>query len=76
MNSKVDSKSIDSKRTQMPPCCGSGCAVCVLDYWVDDEPGAIRQEEITGASVGTEMLELLAAFEEAEQLAKQLGETE
>ncbi len=17
----------------MPPCCGSGCAVCVLDYW-------------------------------------------
>jgi hypothetical protein len=20
----------------MPPCCGTGCAVCVLDYW---EPG-------------------------------------
>src|SRR5215470_13165468 len=20
-----------------PPCCGSGCAVCVLDYWEPDE---------------------------------------
>ena len=43
----------------MPPCCGSGCAVCILDYWVDDEPGDIPQQ-------------LLQAFEEAEQLAKQM----
>lgn len=21
----------------MPPCCGTGCAVCVLDYWEPDE---------------------------------------
>jgi len=49
-----------SKRnSQMPPCCGSGCAVCILDYWVDDEPGDIPQQ-------------LLQAFEEAEQLAKQM----
>src|SRR5919109_5071205 len=65
---------IGSKRmnSSMPPCCGSGCAVCVLDYWVDDEPGAGTQEEITGDSVGSEMLVLLEAFEEAERRAKQM----
>jgi hypothetical protein len=31
----------------MPPCCGSGCAVCVLDYWIGDETGSATQEEIT-----------------------------
>jgi hypothetical protein len=58
--------------SSMPPCCGSGCAVCVLDYWVDDEPGVMTQEEITGDSVGSDMLVLLAAFEEAERQAKQM----
>jgi hypothetical protein len=64
----------DEQRTpaSMPPCCGSGCAVCVLDYWVDDEPGLMTQEEITGDSVGSEMLSLLEAFEEAERQAKQM----
>jgi hypothetical protein len=64
----------DLKRTpsSMPPCCGTGCAVCVLDYWVDDEPGVMTQEEITGDSVKSEMLILLEAFEEAEQQAKQM----
>jgi hypothetical protein len=64
----------DEQRTpsSMPPCCGSGCAVCVLDYWVDDEPGVMTQEEITGNSVGSEMLVLLEAFEEAERQAKQM----
>lgn len=56
----------------MPPCCGSGCAVCVLDYWVADEPSAGTQEEIGGDSVGSEMSVLLEAFEEAERLAKQM----
>jgi hypothetical protein len=64
----------NEKRTtsSMPPCCGSGCAVCVLDYWVDDEPGVMTQEEITGDSVGSDMLVLLEAFEEAERQAKQM----
>jgi hypothetical protein len=25
------------KQSSMPPCCGAGCAVCVLDYWEPDE---------------------------------------
>jgi hypothetical protein len=58
--------------SSMPPCCGSGCAVCVLDYWVDDEPGVMTQGEITGDSVGSDMLVLLEAFEEAERQAKQM----
>lgn len=51
----------DSKRmnSSVPPCCGSGCAVCVLDYWVDDVPGEIPPE-------------LLEAFEEAERLAERM----
>jgi hypothetical protein len=64
----------DEQRTSfsMPPCCGTGCAVCVLDYWVDDEHGMMAQEEITGDSVKSERLILLEAFEEAEQQAKQM----
>jgi hypothetical protein len=64
----------DEQRTpsSMPPCCGTGCAVCVLDYWVDDEHGVMAQEEITGDSVKSEMLVLLEAFEEAERQAKQM----
>lgn len=26
-----------SPRYSGPPCCGTGCAVCVLDYWEPDE---------------------------------------
>jgi hypothetical protein len=79
----------DEQRTtsSMPPCCGSGCAVCVLDYWVDDEPGLLTQEEITGGSIQPELPELselpqlpqlpqllvlLEAFEDAERQAKQM----
>jgi hypothetical protein len=70
----------DEQRTtsSMPPCCGSGCAVCVLDYWVDDEPGLLTQEEITGDSIQPELPELpellvlLEAFEDAERQAKQM----
>jgi hypothetical protein len=25
------------RSASMPPCCGAGCAVCVLDYWEPDE---------------------------------------
>ena len=32
----------------MPPCCGTGCAVCVLDYWEPDEFEIPAREE-TGA---------------------------
>lgn len=36
-----------------PPCCGSGCTVCVLDYWPTDEESS-------------DMECLLKAFEEAQ----------
>src|SRR5262245_58308284 len=32
-----------------PPCCGAGCAVCVLDYWQPDE-FEIPARETPGAS--------------------------
>ncbi|MGE0126966.1 MAG: hypothetical protein AB7U82_02585 [Blastocatellales bacterium] len=31
-----------------PPCCGTGCAVCVLDYWEPDELES-PEREISGA---------------------------
>ncbi|MCI0664235.1 MAG: hypothetical protein L0220_24515 [Acidobacteria bacterium] len=49
-----------------PPCCGSGCAVCVLDYWVDDEPGLGSQEEIAT------MQSMLDAFEKAQLDAQEM----
>jgi len=30
-----------AEAAEAPPCCGSGCAVCVLDYW---DGGEIPQE--------------------------------
>jgi hypothetical protein len=65
----------DSKRTRssMPPCCGTGCAVCVLDYWVDDEPGLMSEDEFTEDSVKSEKMILLEAFEEAERQARQMN---
>ena len=44
-----------------PPCCGSGCAVCVLDYWSDDS-----QEEIAT------MQSMLEAFEKAQLEAQEM----
>ena len=46
----------------MPPCCGTGCAVCVLDYW---EPSESESEAIA----------MLEAIEQAQQIiAEQDGE--
>jgi hypothetical protein len=58
-----------------PPCCGSGCAVCVLDYWPD-----YREDERLVVGLGAEtidseillLLPMLEAFEEAQQKAGQL----
>jgi hypothetical protein len=36
------------RSSSMPPCCGTGCAVCVLDYWDPDE-FEIPAIETTGA---------------------------
>ncbi|HKX28959.1 MAG TPA: hypothetical protein VJ302_14780 [Blastocatellia bacterium] len=68
-----------------PPCCGSGCAVCVLDYWTPDEPGAGTRpaDEAVGSRVPpvpdpsaepaeTDLLALLEAFEEAELEAQRI----
>ncbi|MCI0336284.1 MAG: hypothetical protein L0226_01790 [Acidobacteria bacterium] len=69
----------DSTRasSSTPPCCGSGCAVCVLDYWVDDEPGLATQEELRAEpwaeeSVDPDMQAMLEAFEQAQQQAEQM----
>ena len=53
-----------------PPCCGSGCAVCVLDYWSDDEPCMGSQEEIAT------MQSMLDAFEKAQQEAQEMMNAE
>jgi hypothetical protein len=46
----------------MPPCCGTGCAVCVLDYW---EPSESESEAIA----------MLEAIEQAQRIiAEQDGE--
>jgi len=37
--------------SSMPPCCGTGCAVCALDYWEPDE-FEIPARETTGAGSG------------------------
>jgi len=49
-----------------PPCCGSGCAVCVLDYWSDDQPCMGSQEEIAT------MQSMLDAFEKAQLEAQEM----
>lgn|GEM_PF-1983809 len=69
-----------------PPCCGSGCAVCVLDYWTDDgcepvtqNPGRTEQTVTTLGETNfidgmseTEMLAMLEAIENAEWRAQQI----
>ena len=69
----------------MPPCCGSGCAVCVLDYWTEDElepvtAGTTEQGLSFNQQAGSaadslseaKMLEMLEAIEEAQWLAQQI----
>jgi hypothetical protein len=51
-----------------PPCCGSGCAVCVLDYWIDDEHCLQSKEEISNIQ------SMLEAFEKAQEEAQQIIE--
>lgn len=36
--------------SSMPPCCGTGCAVCILDYWIEDEFETPRQEAIAAVN--------------------------
>ena len=43
----------------MPPCCGTGCAVCVLDYWESNESES-------------ETLAMLDAIEQAQSQARQM----
>jgi hypothetical protein len=62
------SNQADSSR---PPCCGSGCAVCVLDYWEDETPAAGATEAAIDAEILL-MLPMLEAFEEAQQTAGQI----
>ncbi|HEY8460407.1 MAG TPA: hypothetical protein VIM99_08510 [Blastocatellia bacterium] len=42
-----------------PPCCGTGCAVCVLDYW---EPGESESEALA----------MLEAIEQAQSQARRM----
>lgn len=42
----------------LPECCGSGCAVCVLDY----------ADELTGPVVTADLTGMLAAVDLADQL--------
>jgi hypothetical protein len=42
-----------------PPCCGTGCAVCVLDYWEPDESES-------------ETLAMLDAIEQAQSQAQRM----
>jgi hypothetical protein len=46
-------------RRDAPPCCGTGCAVCVLDYWEPDESES-------------ETLAMLDAIEQAQSQARQM----
>jgi hypothetical protein len=47
------------KPCSMPPCCGTGCAVCVLDYW---EPNESESEALT----------MLEAIEQAQRMLADL----
>lgn len=42
---------------QSPACCGTGCTVCVLDYWEDEYPDSSE-------------MQLLEAIEEAQLQAR------
>jgi hypothetical protein len=67
-----------------PPCCGSGCAVCVLDYWTNDELEPAPQAPVVECGTEppvegfkvimseSEMLSMLEAIEQAQQRARQM----
>jgi len=51
--------------SSMPPCCGTGCAVCVLDYWEPDEFDTPQSSE-------SETLAMLEAIEQAQRQARRM----
>ena len=53
------------RSSSMPPCCGTGCAVCVLDYWDPDEFETPQSSE-------SETLAMLEAIEQAERQARRM----
>jgi hypothetical protein len=54
---RLQAQSIDTpgleRTASMPPCCGTGCAVCVLDYWEPSE-FEVPARETTGRNHGQE----------------------
>ena len=60
-----DASSGVERSSSMPPCCGTGCAVCVLDYWEPDEFETPQSSEL-------ETLAMLEAIEQAERQAQQM----
>ncbi len=74
-NSGEDPASCESgDSSTMPPCCGSGCAVCVLDYWDGDCHKAPDQKktEFDEGLVSNDLAEMLDAFESAEHEVQKL----
>ncbi|MGH9751577.1 MAG: hypothetical protein ACREA2_02235 [Blastocatellia bacterium] len=53
------------RSSSMPPCCGTGCAVCVLDYWEPDEFELPRSSK-------SETLAMLEAIEQAQWQAQRM----
>ena len=53
------------RSSSMPPCCGTGCAVCVLDYWEPDEFETPQSSE-------SETLAMLEAIEQAQRQARRM----
>jgi hypothetical protein len=55
----------------LPPCCGTGCAVCVLDYpeLFSNLPAGNQQAD---DQVDAEMLAMLEAIEQAQLNANQI----
>lgn len=60
-----DASSGVERSSSMPPCCGTGCAVCVLDYWEPDEFETPQSSE-------SETLAMLEAIEQAERQARRM----
>jgi hypothetical protein len=53
------STGVEQPPCSMPPCCGTGCAVCVLDYWEPNESES-------------ETLAMLDAIEHAQSQARRM----
>jgi hypothetical protein len=64
--------------SSIPPCCGSGCSVCVLDYWTEDEVKPVAEETETGPvnmsnwQSEADTLAMIEAIEEAQWVAEQM----